>query len=174
MMFEAIRGAELRCIRYRGRDNDWYRRLVSSGDFDVCDYPPNEPVEPRIRSIVECDTKYESLDALADAFEQYLKSTEMEHFYFDFKRSESSDSLLHFHRCSVTAGSYRHVGAFEEIAIKFVDDKRVRIVHQHDITLGPTPIIAKWIISDDKMHSPMWFTRERETRPDVPGFDHPW
>lgn len=101
MMFEAIRGAELRCIRYRGRDNDWYRRLVSSGDFDVCDYPPNEPVEPRIRSIVECDTKYESLDALADAFEQYLKSTEMEHFYFDFKRSESSDSLLHFHRCSV-------------------------------------------------------------------------
>ena len=35
MMFEAIRGAELKCIRYRGKDNDWYRRLASSGDLDV-------------------------------------------------------------------------------------------------------------------------------------------
>jgi hypothetical protein len=24
------------------------------------------------------------------------------------------------------------------------------------------------------MHSPKWFTRDRETRPDFPGFDHPW
>jgi hypothetical protein len=24
------------------------------------------------------------------------------------------------------------------------------------------------------MHSPKWFTRDRETQPDVPGFDHPW
>ena len=174
MMFEAIRGAELRCIRYRGKDNDWYRRLVSSGDLDVCDYPPNEPVEPRIRSVVECDTEYDSLDALADAFEQHLKSTELEHFHFDFKRTESSDSLLHSHRYSVTAGSYHHVGSFEEIEIAFLDDKKVRIVHQHEMTLGPTAIIAKWIASDDRMHSPKWFTRDRETQPDVPGFDHPW
>jgi hypothetical protein len=24
------------------------------------------------------------------------------------------------------------------------------------------------------MHLPKWFTRDRETRPDFPGFDHPW
>jgi hypothetical protein len=24
------------------------------------------------------------------------------------------------------------------------------------------------------MHLPKWFTRDRETQPDVPGFDHPW
>ena len=47
MMFEAIRGAELQCIRYRGKDNDWYRRLVSSGDLAVCDHAPNDPVQPR-------------------------------------------------------------------------------------------------------------------------------
>jgi hypothetical protein len=174
MMFEAIRGAELRCIRYRGTDADWYRRLVSSGDLDVCDYPPTEPVQPRIRSVVECDTQYESLDALADAFERFLKSTEMQSFHFDFKRTNSGGILLHYHRCSVTAGSYHHVGSFEEIAMAFRDDKKVRIVHQHDITLGPTPTIAKWIASDERMHSARWFTRDRETRPDLPGFDHPW
>lgn len=174
MMFEAIRGAELKCIRYRGKDNDWYRRLASSGDLGVCDQPPNPSVQPHIRSVVECDTEYESLASLADAFERFLKSTEMKHFHFDFKRTESNEGILHSHRYSVTAGSYHHVGAFEEIVIKFVDDKKVRIVHQHDIVLGPTPIIAKWIMSDHKMHSPCWFTRDREIRSDAPGFDHPW
>ena len=174
MMFEAIRGAELQCIRYRGNDNDWYRRLVSSGDLDVCDHPPNDPVQPEIRSVVECNTEYESLDALADAFERFLKSTEMEHFHFDFKRTESKGNLLHSHRYSVTAGSYHHEGSFEDIAISLLDNKNVRIVHQHDIALGPTAIIAKWIASDHRMHSPRWFTRDRETRPDVTGFDHPW
>jgi hypothetical protein len=174
MMFEAIRGAELQCIRYRGKDDDWYRRLVSSGDLDVCDHPPNDPVQPEIRSVVECDTEYESLDALADAFERFLKSTEMEHFHFDFRRIESKENLVHSHRYTVTAGSYHHVGSFEDIVIAFLDNKNVRIVHQHDIALGPTAIIAKWIASDDRMQRPRWFTRDRETRPDIPGFDHPW
>jgi hypothetical protein len=98
----------------------------------------------------------------------------MQSFHHDFKRTNSGEILLHSHRYSVTAGSFHHVGSFEEIAMAFLDDKKVRIVHQHDITLGPTPTIAKWIASDDRMHSARWFTRDRETRPDLPGFDHPW
>jgi hypothetical protein len=131
-------------------------------------------VPPQIRSVVECVTEYESLASLADAFERFLKSKERKHFHFEFKRTESKEGILHSHRYSVTSGSFHHVGVFEEIAIKFVDDKKVRIVHQHDIVLGPAPIIAEWITSDDKMHSPCWFTRNREIRSDAPGFDHPW
>ena len=174
MMFEAIRGAETQCIRYRGTDHDWYRRLVSSGDLSVCDQLPNKPIQPDIRSVVECDTDYGSLDGLADAFAHFLKSTEMDHFHFDFKRTKTNGSLVHSHRYSVTAGSFHHVGSFEEIAIAFLYDRKVRIMHHNDIALGPTPMIAKWIASDEHLHSPRWFTRDRESRPDDPGFDHPW
>jgi 4Fe-4S single cluster domain of Ferredoxin I len=40
-MFEAIRGAELSCIRYRGRDPQFIQRLVQLGEYgQVFDHPP--------------------------------------------------------------------------------------------------------------------------------------
>ncbi|OCC00610.1 hypothetical protein BA190_32965 [Labrys sp. WJW] len=36
----AVRGAEVPCIRYQGRDPEIGRRLVAMGEGDQCDFPP--------------------------------------------------------------------------------------------------------------------------------------
>lgn len=41
-MFNAIAGAELPCIRYRGRDPQVIQRLVQLGEHGQVDYPPTQ------------------------------------------------------------------------------------------------------------------------------------
>src|SRR5215468_9131677 len=51
-MLKAMWGAELDCIRYRGRESDVFQRLGAMGKPHLCDFPPAEGISVVLRNHV--------------------------------------------------------------------------------------------------------------------------
>jgi hypothetical protein len=73
----AIRGAEFRCIRYRGADREVLIRLAELGEAEICDVAPPASARPVLRNHVTFDSsavdvqRWEGRD-LARSFASYL------------------------------------------------------------------------------------------------------
>jgi len=76
-MLNAIRCAELNCIRYRGTDPAIFTRISASGELDVCDLEPPPGTELGFRTHVTFRvTKPNTprISVLMRQFKQYLKA----------------------------------------------------------------------------------------------------
>lgn len=180
-MLRAMWGAELDCIRYRGRESDVFQRLGAIGKPYLCDFPPAEGIPVVLRNHVAFVSADGSSVVLEEAVGDF-RSFWMQEEVVEGFRLPVPHTMRGPHR-SFLYGTMWFEFAWNEreyhrVWVRHVDRGKSRILMSHSPqekigSRGASNTLSQWLTQSGRFGQQQWYTAE-EWRQGMGGSPMPW
>lgn len=158
----AVRRAELACIRYRGDDPEILQRFAELDQLQVCDAPAARGLRPMLRNHVAFDSAdpdtaaWSRKDLVAEFVKHVVSLSGPSRYRLSSVEDDGRDA-------NVKVAWYEE--QFHSLFFRRVDAATGRWMIRHLGNLGVSELVDRWLKTDGRFSGMRWYAGLPEDRP---------